>query len=89
MLISITPLSDFITLLMSGNLETLKFRIAKIYCENSICPEEVLTPSEDCTLNVSSPFTMQVYYRFSVFHFLVMIETEFHLLQYDVNYYSD
>ncbi|KAG0606930.1 hypothetical protein M758_9G180200 [Ceratodon purpureus] len=38
----------------------IKEEIAKIYCENSVCPEEVLTPSEDCTLNVSSPFTMQI-----------------------------
>ncbi len=35
-------------------------RITRIYCESNICPEEVLTPSEDCTLNVSSPFTLQV-----------------------------
>jgi hypothetical protein len=59
-LISNTPVSGIVPLLMWGNVETLKSRIAKIYCENSVCPEEVLTPSEDCTLNVSSPFTMQV-----------------------------
>ncbi|XP_024388875.1 uncharacterized protein [Physcomitrium patens] len=38
----------------------IKEEISKIYCENNICPEEVLMPSEDCTLNVSSPFTMQI-----------------------------
>jgi hypothetical protein len=38
----------------------IKEEIRKLYCEGSACPKEVLTPFEDCTLNVSSPFTLQV-----------------------------
>jgi hypothetical protein len=38
----------------------IKEEIRKLYCEGSACPKEVLTPFEDCTLNVSSPFTLQI-----------------------------
>lgn len=39
---------------------TLPHRITNMYCKKSFCPTEVLSPSEDCTLNVSSPFTLQI-----------------------------
>lgn len=35
-------------------------QITNMYCKKSFCPTEVLSPSEDCTLNVSSPFTLQI-----------------------------
>lgn len=31
-----------------------------MYCNEPFCPTEVLSPSEDCTLNVLSPFTLQI-----------------------------
>lgn len=39
----------------------IKEEITKLYCESTECPVEVTTPSEDCTLNISSPFSLQVH----------------------------
>ncbi|KAG0603647.1 hypothetical protein M758_10G110100 [Ceratodon purpureus] len=35
-------------------------QITSMYCESHQCPTEVLRPSEDCTLNITSPFTLQI-----------------------------
>lgn len=35
-------------------------RLTRMYCGSIVCPAEVLSPSEDCTLNVSLPFSLQV-----------------------------
>jgi hypothetical protein len=39
----------------------IKEEITKLYCESTKCPVEVMTPSEDCTLRISSPFSLQVH----------------------------
>ncbi|OAE22834.1 hypothetical protein AXG93_496s1300 [Marchantia polymorpha subsp. ruderalis] len=33
---------------------------SRVHCLRTTCPSEVTNPSEDCTLNTSSPFTLQV-----------------------------
>ncbi|EFJ26064.1 hypothetical protein SELMODRAFT_98651 [Selaginella moellendorffii] len=33
---------------------------SKLYCDTSKCPAEIINPPEDCTLNVSLPFTLQI-----------------------------
>lgn len=39
---------------------SIKSEITAMYCENNFCPMEVLRPSEDCNVNTSSPFTLQI-----------------------------
>ncbi|KAG0575849.1 hypothetical protein KC19_5G035100 [Ceratodon purpureus] len=39
---------------------SVKSEITTIFCEKNLCPVEVLTPSEDCNVNTSSPFTLQI-----------------------------
>lgn len=42
-------------------------RITNLFCDKNICPAEVLRPSEDCNVNVSSPFSLQVgYYHYFI-----------------------
>ncbi|CAM6085481.1 unnamed protein product [Calypogeia fissa] len=35
-------------------------KTSRLQCMRTTCPDEVTSPSEDCTLNTSSPFTLQV-----------------------------
>uniref|UniRef100_A0A7I4AXX0 DUF8003 domain-containing protein n=1 Tax=Physcomitrium patens TaxID=3218 RepID=A0A7I4AXX0_PHYPA len=42
------------------NDSSIQARITSMYCNEPFCPTEVLSPSEDCTLNVLSPFTLQI-----------------------------
>ncbi|KAG0610062.1 hypothetical protein M758_7G036100 [Ceratodon purpureus] len=38
----------------------IRDQITRMYCGKNQCPTEVLRPSEDCNLNISSPFTLQI-----------------------------
>ncbi|KAJ7554138.1 hypothetical protein O6H91_06G127300 [Diphasiastrum complanatum] len=39
--------------------EKIGHESSKLYCDSS-CPEDVINPPEDCTLNASLPFTLQI-----------------------------
>ncbi|KAL3690273.1 hypothetical protein R1sor_016582 [Riccia sorocarpa] len=38
----------------------LSDKTSQIHCMRTTCPAEVTSPSEDCTLNITSPFTLQI-----------------------------
>lgn len=40
--------------------DTLKDEAATLYCDSSTCPSDIIQPPEDCNLNTSLPFTLQI-----------------------------
>lgn len=40
------------------------FRTPKLYCDSQDCPAELLHPPEDCNVNSSLVFTLQVHILF-------------------------